>query len=547
MTISAFFLNTNLLDSMPARPLRLLRIACVMAGFLLILLFTPALSAQTYADLFDFAGSSCCPQDPFLMAQGRDGNLYGNVASGGTNGQGFVFQITPTGTYKVLYNFDTTHGSTPIGGLALGVDGNLYGTTEEGGAHGFGNIFKITPSGTLTVLYDFQAGTDGGHPVSPLIVGLDGLFHGTSYPGMSYKISAAGVFHVVGSIPTTSYGPLLQTNAGTFYGVTEFGGTNSAGTVYKITGTTYKILHSFDMATGSYPVGGLVQGADGNFYGTTTAGGTTNARVIYRITPSGTYSVLVNFDGVHTAGGYQSYAGLIAGSDGNLYGATIWGGQYGYGVIFSLTTGGAYTPLYSFSAPTGDGAYTTPILHTNGELFGMTKRGGVSGGGVIYSFSDGIPRFVKLVNRAGTVGATVNILGTGFSTTSAVKLNGTPASFHVISDSYMTASVPSGETGFVTVTTSTATLQSSTFFKVTPQITGISPTTGKVGDSVVITGSGLIQTTAIKLGKGNVTSYAVNSDKQLTLTVPATATTGKITVTTPGGSAGSSAVFTVTP
>jgi len=525
------------------RPLRIMHLGNLL---LTLLLFAPMLGAQTYADLLDFAGSSCCPQYPFLMAQGRDGNLYGTIASGGTNGQGFVFQITPTGTYKVLYNFDTTHGSTPIGGLALGVDGNLYGTTEEGGAHGFGNIFKITPTGTLTVLYDFQAGTDGGHPVSPLILGLDGLFHGTSYPGMSYKISAAGVFHVVGTIPTTTYGPLLQTNDGTFYGVTEFGGTNGAGTIYKITGATYKILHTFDMASGSYPIGGLVQGTDGNFYGTTTAGGSTNAGVIYRMTPTGTYSVVVNFDSVHPAGGFQAYAGLIAGSDGNLYGATIWGGQNGNGVIFRLTTGGAYTPLYSFHAPTGVGAYTTPILHTNGEIFGMTERGGAVGKGVIYSFADGIPRFVKFVNRVGAVGATVSILGAGFSTASSVTFNGTPASFHVISDSYMTATVPSGETGLISVTTSAGTLFSSSIFKVAPKITAISPVSGKVNSSVVITGTGLIQASAIKVGKGKVTSYTVNSDKQLTITVPATATTGKITVTTPGGSAASSAVFTVT-
>jgi len=531
-----------------SRPQLWLRNARALAQVLLVIaLATPALTAQTYTDLLDFAGASCCPQYPFVMAQGRDGNVYGTIAAGGTNGQGFVFQITPTGTYKVLYNFDTVHGSTPIGGLALGADGNLYGTTEEGGAHGLGNIFKITPAGALTVLYDFTGVADGGHPVSPLIVGFDGLFYGTSYPGMSYKISATGVFHVIGTIPGTTYGPLLQANDGTFYGVTEFDGTNSAGTVYKITGKTYTILHNFDMATGSYPVGGLVLGTDGNFYGTTTAGGTTNAGVLYRITPSGTYTDLVNFDGVHPSAGYQAYAGLIAGSDGNLYGATMWGGQNGYGVIFSLTTGGAYTPLYSFAAPSGDGAYTTPIQHTNGEIFGMTVRGGAAGGGVIYSFSDGLPHFAKPVNRSGPVGATVNMIGTGFALATSVKIGGTPASFHVVSDSFLTAKVPAGTTGPVTVTTSTGALPNAGIFRVIPKITGISPTSGKANNSVVITGTGLIQTTAISVGKGKVASFTKNSDTQLTLIVPATATTGKITVTTPGGKTASAATFTVTP
>ena len=75
---------------------------------------------------------------------------------------------------------------------------------------------------------------------------------------------ASGAFHVIETIPGTTYGPLLQANDGTFYGVTEFDGINGAGTVYKISGATYKILHTFHMTTGSYPVGGLVQGSDGN-------------------------------------------------------------------------------------------------------------------------------------------------------------------------------------------------------------------------------------------------------------------------------------------
>ena len=300
------------------------------------------------------------------------------------------------------------------------------------------------------------------------------------------------------------------------------------------------------MTTGTYPIGGLVLGADGNFYGTTTAGGTTNAGVLYCITPSGTYSVLVNFDGVHPSAAYQTYAGLIAGSDGNLYGATIWGGQYGYGVIFSLTTGGAYTALYSFSAPLGDGAYTTPVLHTNGEIFGMTERGGAAGKGLIYSFSDGLPRFATPVNRSGPVGAIVNILGTGFTLTTQVKLGGTLASFRVVSDSFLTARVPAGTTGPVTVTTSTGTLSGS-IFKVTPKITALSATGGKANDSVVTTGTRLIQTIAVTVGKGKVTSFTKNSDTQLTFTVPAGASTVKITVTTPGGKATSTAIFTVTP
>jgi uncharacterized repeat protein (TIGR03803 family) len=505
-------------------------------------------NAQTYQELVDFISiNGCCPKYPAIMAQGRDGNLYGTTPTGGVNNVGIVFKITPSGSQTILHQFDTTHGSTPNGGLVLGNDGNFYGTTQLGGAHAYGNIFKITPSGVLTVLYDFTGNADGGYPVAPLVLATDGNFYGTSYPGVAFKFSPSGTFTIINKIPTVSYGPLLQASDGNFYDVTEFGGTFSAGTVYKIVGSTVTTLYNFDGTHGSFPIGGLVQGADGNLYGTTTAGGTTNAGVIFRITTAGTLTVLVDFDGVHTLNGYQAFAGLVAGSDGNLYGATIWGGTSGYGEIFQTTTAGAYTALYNFVAPSGDGAYSTPMQHTNGRIFGLTTRGGVDGKGGIYSYDSGISPFVSLVSTLGPVGATVGILGNGFTGTTQVQFNGTTASFRVLSDTYLTATVPSGETGFVTVTTSSGRLLSNKVYRVTPKITSIAPASGTVGTSVVIKGTGLIQATTITLGGVKVNAFTVNSDQQVTFTVPTGAKTGKVVLTTPGGKATSSSVFTVTP
>ncbi|MFZ1156645.1 MAG: choice-of-anchor tandem repeat GloVer-containing protein [Candidatus Sulfotelmatobacter sp.] len=517
---------------------------------MLCLIFSAeAASSQIYSDLYEFGGTpdGCCPQYPATLAQGRDGNVYGITSTGGASNLGIVFQITPAGSFKIIHSFDGPHGSTPVGGLVLGVDGNLYGTTELGGAHGYGNIFKITPAGVLSVLYDFTGNADGGLTVAPLTLGTNGIFYGTSYPGVAFQISAGGVFKVINTIPTTSYGPLLQASDGYFYGVTEFGGTYSAGTVYKIAGKKVTTLYNFDGSHGSYPIGGLVQGSDGNLYGTTTAGGGTNAGVIYKITTGGTLTVVVDFDNVHTLAGYQAFAGLVAGSDGNLYGATIWGGMFGEGVIFQLTLGGSYTVLYSFDAAHGDGAYSTPFQHTDGEIFGMTKRGGTPGMGDIYSLDGGITPFASLVSTLGPVGKTVGILGQGFSGANSVEFNGTPASFHVVSNTYMTAKVPAGETGFVTITTSSGTLLSKQIFKVTPKVISVTPTSGKVGDPVVIAGTGLIQAIAIAVGGVRVTAFTVNSDAQVTFAVPTGAKTGKVVLTTPGGKATSKSVFTVTP
>ena len=125
MTIGSILSTTRPFFRLRRSPLWSPNSRALVYVLLVIALATPVLTGQTYTDLLDFAGTSCCPQYPFVMAQGRDGNLYGTISAGGTNNQGFVFQITPTGAYKVLYNFDTVHGSTPIGGLTVGVDGNL--------------------------------------------------------------------------------------------------------------------------------------------------------------------------------------------------------------------------------------------------------------------------------------------------------------------------------------------------------------------------------------------------------------------------------------
>ena len=82
-----------------------------------------------------------------------DGNFYGVTSSGGTNGSGTVFKITPTGVLTVLKNFDYyVTGGEPRGSLVRATDGNFYGITYGGGSSGGGTIFKITPAGVFTVI-----------------------------------------------------------------------------------------------------------------------------------------------------------------------------------------------------------------------------------------------------------------------------------------------------------------------------------------------------------------------------------------------------------
>ena len=114
------------------------------------------------------------------------------------------------------------------------------------------------------------------------------------------------------------------------------------------------------------------------------------------------------------------------------------------------------------------------MQHTSGLLYGSTLWGGGGdciyfGCGALFSLDAGLPSFVTFVIPAGKVGQTGGILGQGFTGTSSVAINGVQANFKVVSDAYLTATVPLGATpGYVTVTTPSGVLTSNVPFRVIP-------------------------------------------------------------------------------
>jgi uncharacterized repeat protein (TIGR03803 family) len=119
-----------------------------------------------------------------------DDNYYGVAEMGGTSGYGTLFEISGTSAItRVVHTFTGGNdGGMPIGGLTQGNDGNLYGTTSTGGTNGFGTLFQVTPSGSpFAVIHAFTGGSDGGHPYGGLITGQNGIFYGTTTTGTSNK------------------------------------------------------------------------------------------------------------------------------------------------------------------------------------------------------------------------------------------------------------------------------------------------------------------------------------------------------------------------
>jgi uncharacterized repeat protein (TIGR03803 family) len=255
--------------------------------------------------LYSYVSSPPYDENPSQLAQGSDSCFYGTTESGGANGFGTVFKISPNGALTDLYSFSNSLGK--INGLVQGCDGYFYGTTSGGGntnlnsGFGLGMVFKLTTDGILTGLYSFSGTNDGEFPVAGLVQGSDGYFYGT----------------------------------------TGQGGTNNYGTVFKInTNGALTSLYSFTgNSDGKNPGGGLVQGRDGCFYGATQDGGTNNYGTVFKISTNGALTSLYSFTGGKD-GGTPYYAGLVQGRDGSFYGTTLYGGvqngSSGFGTVFRL-------------------------------------------------------------------------------------------------------------------------------------------------------------------------------------------------------------------
>jgi uncharacterized repeat protein (TIGR03803 family) len=342
-----------------------------IALFSAMLLIASASAAAQEKVLHSFTGADGSGITSGLVSDAA-GNLYGVASSGGANGVGSVFELSPpTGggswTFNVLYSFknDGMDGNNPEGTLVLDAAGNLYGTTVAGGTTSnscnCGTVFELTPpasgSGAWseTILHSFMGAMyptyDGVNPVSGVVFDA----------------------------------------AGNLYGTTERGGTG-AGTVFeliKALGWELHVLHVFGGGNnGVAPVASLVLDASGNLYGATPAGGVgqTGAGIVFQLVPDGHYTWTENPLGYFTEFGgigTNPYGNLIFDADGNIYGTTQGTGVETLATaseVFELVKG-TFTPqvLYQFKG-NGDGRdiMSGVVFDAAGNLYGTSYQGGVN-------------------------------------------------------------------------------------------------------------------------------------------------------------------------
>jgi uncharacterized repeat protein (TIGR03803 family) len=491
------------------------KFACVVVAFCVVTAI--ASHAQTFGSLLTLTDTDGALPVAALI-QGTNGNLYGTNSMNGQNGfgaEGTFFQIAPGGQLVFLYSFcsetNCADGASPSAPLAQNVSGSFLGTTKLGGANNAGTVFQISTSGTTTTLYSFCSQTnctDGESPEAGLVQGPNGNYYGTTNWGGSGvgsecfngSLGCGTIFEITTSgTQTVIYSFCSQTNCsdgslprsltlgtdGNFYGTTGLGGTGGAGTFFRNSPSSgqFVVLHQFQQATeGSVP-NGIMQGTDGNFYGTTRTGGPAGQGTAFKITPAaGVLTVLHAFcSQVSCTDGQRPEAGLVQGTDGNLYGTAVAGGAYqncvgGCGTLFNITPAGQLTTLYSFCAvstcPDGQNPAAALVQHTNGSFYGTTYGGGpgcisYEGCATIFNLSMGLSPFVESNPAFGKVGAKINIVGSNLKNATSVKFNGTPAAFTITSGSYIKTTVPTGATtGLVTVTTPGGTFSSNVAFQV---------------------------------------------------------------------------------
>jgi uncharacterized repeat protein (TIGR03803 family) len=267
-----------------------------------------------------------------------------------------------TYTYSTLVNFPPVSNKGPadvIAPLIIDSAGNLYGASLEGGAHdsccgGDGMVFKVSAKGVFTPLHYFNAAAGDG---------------------------AQALANVV------------RDSAGNLYGTTEFGGTHSGGTVFKLSPSGEEtILHSFTGGTdGNFPFNAVTLDGKGNIYGYVFLfqdGDQTGNGKIYKIAKDGTFSIAYDFSTGFGANGADPVGSMILGRDGNFYGVTHAGGSNTVitaGTIFKFTPQNQLTTLHVFpydSTTDVESPGGKLTQNAEGEMFG--GAGFASGGSAIY-------------------------------------------------------------------------------------------------------------------------------------------------------------------
>lgn len=332
-----------------------------------------------------------------------------------------VVRITMQGEAALLHALPDQGANART--LMLATDGNLYGITYSGSQFGLGEIYRLRTDGTVSTLHAFNTHEEGpAHYPPGLTQGADGALYGampTSGPsggiGAVFRVGLDGTYSLIrlSELPDqVCCGTALLTLAadGSFYGVSERGGSQSFGDLFKVTPSgELTVLHRFDGTDGSWPRAPLIRARDGNYYGTTmNVGGPRpgpGCGGIYRLTPAGVFTVLHTFSREE---GCDPETPLVEAPDGVFYGAANRGGNnFDQGTIYKITADGQFTVLYRLDYTRGNSLDVELALGPDGNIYGTSS----------ISDKDATAVFFRLVPKS----VTRFVLTTGSGTEATIK------------------------------------------------------------------------------------------------------------------------------
>jgi uncharacterized repeat protein (TIGR03803 family) len=330
---------------------------------------------ETVLYTFQGTGDGAYPTAGVVLDPG--GNIYGTTNSINKYDCGTVFRLSGS-TLTTLHSFHCggNEGYGLFGGVIRDKSGNLYGTAYAGGKTNNGIAYEISSSGSFRVIHTFclVAGCrDGANPYSPLVIDKEGDLLGTTGYGGHGSCNCGTVFKLLksgskwketvlrsfdgsdGAVPEFASLTLGTVKSGSkelvaIFGVTTVGGsgTGANGTVFEMikarTGYKLTVLHSFPSTSGDgYTPYGTLTYLKGKLFGTTIYGGSGFYGTVFELehTKSGWKETVVNSfcaGGWPCSDGDLPFSGMIADSSGDLYGTTSQGGGVGFqGLVYKLT------------------------------------------------------------------------------------------------------------------------------------------------------------------------------------------------------------------
>jgi flagellar hook assembly protein FlgD len=219
-------------------------------------------------------------------------------------------------------------------------------------------------------------------------------------------------------------------------------------------------------------------------------------------------------------------------------------------------TSGQWIEFDVTSAVTGNGTFSFALKNASSTTVQYSSKEGANAPELVIQTGlsplSGAPSITSFTPSSGPVGTQVTITGDNFMGVTQVTFNGVAASnFTVASATQIYVNVPSGATtGTIRVTSSAGTTVGNDNFTVTPPpaptLSSFNPNNGPAGTQVTIFGDNFTGATQITFNGIATSTFTVVSNSEIRANVPPTATTGKISVTTPGGTVTSTGDFTVT-